>query len=199
MVQEPHSGITSQEFGDRVLNLVSKDSAENRNISSQLVNASYDTLLKDLQLLRRHMGPVSSMVSVKNGRGEQLTLANFNRIEFKHHVVEQENFSKSKYLERIFAKVTYQKPQNYEQLVALEGVGPKTIRALALVAELIYGAETSYEDPARYSFAHGGKDATPYPVDRKTYDQTISTLQNAVRRTQLAPSEKDKALRRLSV
>ena len=83
--------------------------------------------------------------------------------------------------------------------MATEGVGPKTIRALSLVAEIIYGAAPSYEDPARYSFAHGGKDATPYPVDRVTYDQTISMLQNAVRRTRLAPPEKDKILRRLHV
>ena len=56
----------------------------------------------------------------------------------------------------------------------MKGVGPKTVRALALVGEVIYGAAPSYEDPARYSFAHGGKDATPYPVDRVTYDQTIA-------------------------
>ena len=74
------------------------------------------------------------------------------------------------------ARLCDQKPENYEKLLATPGVGPKTIRALALVAEIIYGAKPSYEDPARYSFAHGGKDATPYPVDRQTYDQTIEKL-----------------------
>jgi uncharacterized protein len=81
----------------------------------------------------------------------------------------------------------------------MEGVGAKTVRALALVSEIIYGAKPSYEDPARYSFAHGGKDATPYPVDRETYDKTITVLSEAVRKTKLDYSEKDKALRRLSV
>ena len=75
-------------------------------------------------------------------------------------------------------------------LLAQPGVGPKTIRALALVAEVIYGAKPSYEDPARYSFAHGGKDATPYPVDRDTYDRTIATIRalcSAARASRPAP------------
>lgn len=108
-----------------------------------------------------------------------------------------EDFSRSKYLEKILAKVTDRKPENYEQLVAMEGVGPKTVRALALVGEVIYGANPSYEDPARYSFAHGGKDATPYAVDRNTYDQTIQILGRAVQKTRISPDEKRRALGRL--
>ena len=71
------------------------------------------------------------------------------------------------------------------------------MRALSLVGEVIYGARPSYEDPARYSFAHGGKDATPYPVDRKTYDRTISLLRNGITRARATPKEKDGALRRI--
>lgn len=108
-----------------------------------------------------------------------------------------EDFSRSKYLEKILQKVTDRKPENYEQLVAMEGVGSKTVRALALVGEVIYGANPSYEDPARYSFAHGGKDATPYPVDRRTYDQTIQILSRAVQKTKLSADEKRRALGRL--
>lgn len=81
----------------------------------------------------------------------------------------------------------------------MEGVGPKTIRALALVSEVIYGAKPSYRDPARYSFAHGGKDAIPYPVDRDTYDQTIETLSGAVKKTHINTIEKDKILKRLGI
>ena len=83
-------------------------------------------------------------------------------------------------------------------MVATEGVGPKTVRALSLVGEVIYGAKPSHEDPARYSFAHGGKDATPYPVDRRTYDQTIATLAEAVRHSRMPPTDKDAALKRLT-
>lgn len=198
LICEPHSGISSQLFKKKVLNLTAKSSEGNRNLSTELIQGSYDTLLKDIQLLRKHYTSVSRVVSFKKGK-DQLTFAAFDGVEFKHHGVEGENFSKSKYLEKILAKVVAEKPQTYEKLLATQGVGPKTIRALALVAEIIYGADTSYEDPARYSFAHGGKDETPYPIDQETYDQTIYTLQNAVRKTYLPPKEKDKALWRLSL
>lgn len=65
-------------------------------------------------------------------------------------------------LEKTLRKVTEQAPRNFEHLLAIKGVGPKTIRALSLISELIYGAKPSYKDPARYSYAHGGKDGIPY-------------------------------------
>ncbi|NIR01481.1 MAG: DUF763 domain-containing protein, partial [Gemmatimonadales bacterium] len=78
------------------------------------------------------------------------------------------------------------------------GVGPKTIRALALIADLLYGAKASLRDPATFSFAHGGKDGVPYPVDRATYDHSIDVLREAVNRAKVADREKLKALRRLA-
>ncbi len=77
-------------------------------------------------------------------------------------------------------------------MIYLEGVGPKTVRALSLVAEIIYGAEASRQDPARYFFVHGGKDAMPYPVDRFTYDRTIDFFNKIIQRTRLFLSEKRK-------
>src|SRR5690606_23790507 len=71
-------------------------------------------------------------------------------------------------------------PSDYEELVMVEGLGAKKIRALALVAELVYGERASWRDPARYSYAHGGKDGHPYPVDRETYDSTGDYLRNAI-------------------
>ena len=81
---------------------------------------------------------------------------------------------------------------------SLKGVGPKTIRALSLIAELLYEAPASTRDPARFSFAHGGKDGIPYPVDRKTYDQSIEFLKKAVNKAKLGHYEKLHALKRLS-
>ncbi|KPK54725.1 MAG: hypothetical protein AMS22_05375, partial [Thiotrichales bacterium SG8_50] len=104
----------------------------------------------------------------------------------------------SRYLEKILRLVCDTQPESYETLLAIQGVGPKTVRALALVGEVIYGAEPSYEDPARYSFAHGGKDGTPYPVDRDTYDKTIAILKKAVRHARFSPYEKDRAIERLT-
>jgi hypothetical protein len=139
------------------------------------------------------------MVQLKSraANGGQLTLLNLESREFKYHPMIHEDFGKSKYLEKILAKVTDRKPDDYESLVAIEGVGAKTVRALALIGEVIYGAKPSYEDPARYSFAHGGKDGTPYFVDRSTYDETIAMLASAVRKTRLPTIDKQKALARL--
>ncbi len=196
-VNEPHSGIASQLFKKKALNLTSKASFKNRKISLELANSGYLTLMKDIQILRRHSSELSKTIALKSG-DEQLTIASIAGVEFKHHKVEQEDFSKSKYLEKILARITELKPENYEQLVSIKGVGGKTMRALSLVSEIIYGADPSYEDPARYSFAHGGKDATPYPVDRETFDKTIQILQTAVKKAKISPIEKDKALKRIS-
>ena len=144
--------------------------------------------MKDITLLRKYSSRLSQMAKIQiggDGRpGQQLTLLNLESIEFTTHPVVLEDFSKSKYLEKILAKVADEKPESYEKLLATEG-WRKDRRALALVGEIIYGASLSYEDPARYSFAHGGKDATPYPVDRKTYDETIMMSGRAVRKTRL--------------
>ena len=89
-------------------------------------------------------------VSLKNGEGQQLTLLNLESRELKYHPMVHENFSKSKYLEKVLATVTEHKPKTYEELVALQGVGPKTVRALALVGEVIYGAKRILQKlPAR--------------------------------------------------
>ena len=117
--------------------------------------------------------------------------------EFDTHPVVNEDFSKSKYLEKILWKVCDVKPENYEKLLSLQGVGPKTMRALALVGEVIYGAKPSYEDPARYSFAHGGKDAMPYPVDCDTYDFTINKMKSYVEKTKIAGLDKRKIVQKL--
>ena len=101
-------------------------------------------------------------------------------------------------LERAFRKAYEANPQDFEQLLGTEGVGPKSIRALALVSDLVYGAKASFRDPARFSFAHGGKDGHPYPVDRRTYDRSIEVLRTAVLRAKLGRREKLDALRRLT-
>lgn len=198
LVAEPHAAISSPVVMNKVLDLTAKKSEKTRELSTELVQAGYFSLMKDISLLRKHSSRLSQMVKLQeSSSGKQLTLLNLEPIEFKSHPVIREDFSRSKYLEKILAKVADRKPENYETLVSLEGVGAKTVRALALVGEVIYGAKPSYEDPARYSFAHGGKDATPYAVDRATYDQTISILGRAVAKTKLSHDEKRRALGRL--
>jgi len=189
LVCEPHSGIIS-EAAAPTLNMVAKTSSEARLASIALVDSGYKALMKDIEILRRYSSRFVRSATLKNKQGRLFTFLNLADAEFRHHPVESEDFAKSRYLEKILAKVTAQKPQNYEQFIATEGVGPKTVRALALVGEVIYGAKPSYEDPARYSFAFGGKDATPYPIDRVTYDRAIGILKQAVHKLRIAPYEK---------
>lgn len=195
LIEEPHSGIISQSIQSKTLNMTARDSAKNRALSLELTG-NYNALMKDIQLLRKHSSSLSHMVSFKVNE-DQLTLLDLADTEFHSHPVQLENFAKSRYLEKILWKLCDQKPQNYEQMLATYGVGGKTIRALSLVSEVIYGAKASYKDPARYSFAHGGKDATPYPVDRKTYDKSIEILRKAIQKSRIETSEKRKALERL--
>jgi hypothetical protein len=198
LVCEPHTGIVTAAKRQRSLNLTARDSENTRELSVEFVSSGYRSLMKDVEILRKHSSGLSRMVSFKH-KDQQLTLLQLEDTEFKTHPVVCEDFSRSRYLEKILSKVCDRQPENYEQLLAVKGVGPKTIRALALVAEVIYGAEPSYEDPARYSFAHGGKDGTPYGIDRDTYDSTISTMTEAVRRSHISPYEKDRAIRRLTI
>lgn len=201
LVAEPHSGISSPVMINRVLDLTAAKSDKTREISTELVQNGYAPLMKDITLLRKYSSRLSQMAKIQIGSdgrtSQQLTLLNLETREFKYHPVIHEDFTKSKYLEKILALVADRKPGDYESLLSIEGVGGKTMRALALVGEVIYGAAPSYEDPARYSFAHGGKDATPYPVDTKTYDETIAMLANAVRKTHLPLVDKQKAIARL--
>ncbi len=103
--------------------------------------------------------------------------------------------------ERHLAKVllsTYgRKPEGFETLLGTAGLGAKSLRALSLVAELMYGVPATVRDPAVYAFAHGGKDGHPHPVDRRTYDETIAALETALARARVGEPERLDALRRL--
>jgi len=197
LVCEPHTGIVAPVKQQRLLNLTARDSENTRQLSVEFASSGYRSLMKDIEILRKHSSNLSKMVSMKH-QGEQLTLLKLEDTEFKRHPVVNEDFSKSRYLEKILQLVCDIQPENYEKLLAIQGVGVKTVRSLALVGEVIYGTNPSYEDPARYSFAHGGKDATPYPVDRETYDKTIAILKDAVVRSRISPYEKDRAIGRLN-
>ena len=196
IVIEPHSGIIS-DGKNTGLNMTARESEDAQKISTELVQGSYNTLMKDLKLLRKYSTPQSNVISIGNNR-EGLTSMTLHDRDFKVLPVVTEDFTKSKYLQKILYEVSEIQPKNYEQLLSLKGVGPKTIRALALTAEVIYGAKASYKDPSRYSFAHGGKDFIPYPVDRPTYDQTISTMHQLASKMKIGYSEKNKIIGRLN-
>jgi hypothetical protein len=196
LVEEPHTAIISPER-HASLNMTARASAQSRSLSLELLAGGYRSLMKDISILRKYSSHLSKTLTLKNRQGELFTVAEFAPREFHSHPVVKEDFFQSRYLEKILAKLTAATPASYEQVLATEGVGPKTVRALALVGEVIYGAAPSYEDPARYGFAFGGKDATPYPVDRPTYDEAIRILARAVEKMRVSQYEKRKILQRL--
>jgi hypothetical protein len=160
--EEPHSGIASDIFLKKVLNLTSKESRENKEGIIKVLNEENKIVKEMEKFLTR---------PEKN-----LFLPN---IEFHWHPVVEEKFD-LKRLTKTVEKAKFLQPKTIEELLLIEGVGPKTVRALSLVSEVIYGAKPSFEDPARYTFAHGGKDGTPYPIDRQTYDETIKIFNKAL-------------------
>lgn len=164
LTEEPHSGIVSERIFDKVLNLTSKQSIQNKKGIINLLNEE-NKLIKEMDLIFR-----------KNNY-KSLFLPS---VEFKYHPVIEEKFDINR-LKKSITKAQFLKPKTIEELLLFEGIGPKTIRALSLVSELIYGAKPSYQDPARYTFTHGGKDGTPYPVDRQTYDEVINFFNKAIK------------------
>ena len=169
-VNEPHSGIVSEHRGV-VLNLTDSQSKNNRTISSKISRLKPEKTIKILKKLKTSNLPPR----------HQILLSDINPQK----------------LEKILLKTYQTQPQNFEQLLGMPGVGPKTIRALSLISELIYGAHASTRDPARFSFAHGGKDGIPYPVEEKTYTQSIEFIKEAVNKAKIGYLDKLHILKRL--
>ena len=87
--------------------------------------------------------------------------------------------------------------ENFEDLVMMKGVGPRTLKSLAMVSEVVHGDASRFEDPARFSFAIGGKDGRPHPIDTKAMDETIDMLQTSVDKSKLGDKDKSRAIKRL--
>ncbi|WP_428848865.1 DUF763 domain-containing protein [Virgibacillus siamensis] len=103
-----------------------------------------------------------------------------------------------RYLDKILYKIYDKPPETYQQLLETEGVGPGTLRALAMVAEVTHGSRPSFEDPVRYAFAHGGKDGYPFPVQRGDITQSLNVLREAIEKGKIGEMDKLKSLRRLA-
>ncbi len=172
-VCEPHQAVCCDYRGE-TLNLVALESERARKVIAELACEKPEKLIKDLSLLQ-----------------EKAVLS----LPSRHQVALSDIHPRN--IERVLLKSYARQPENFQALLAVEGVGPKALRALSLLSELVYGAAPSYRDPARYSFAHGGKDGHPYPVDRRTYDQSIAFLHQALAQSRLGRTEKMEAFQRL--
>jgi len=164
-VSEPHNAIITARKEKEVLNLVADESADCR--------LAIVELLKDKKELNNF---ITSITEKKI------------RLPERHHIT-HEDFDSTR-LKRNITLASEQSPSDFEKLLTIRGVGPKTVRALSLAAEIIHSAPPSFRDPARFAFAHGGKDGHPYPVNRRRYDETIDFLRSITAKAKLPPSEK---------
>jgi uncharacterized protein len=172
-VEEPHAAVCDDSRGDVLVNFVASESAEARAGVVELARSEPRTSLDAITRATELVMP----------RRHELRLSDVNPA----------------YLDRILLKTYAQGPRDFEELLGIPGVGPKTLRSLALVAELVYGTRASTRDPARYAFAHGGKDGTPFPLDRPVYDRTIEVFEKALNGARgVDRSERVKAFRRLA-
>ena len=171
--RDPHAAISGASTATQeVLNLVAVEAESNREVSAALAREAPATVVREVRRMRTLVMP-------------------------RRHEVRLSDLHPDR-LERTLLHAYEAQPQNYTDLLAVPGVGAKALRALSLVAELTYGEPASVRDPVSYSFAHGGKDGTPFPVDRATYDATIESVRRAVAEARLGRSDKVDALRRLA-
>jgi hypothetical protein len=171
-VEEPHAAVCCDTRA-ATLNLVAQESAAARSACVELAASAPDIALRAMRTLPELALPA------------------------RHRLLPELDVNPS-YLGRILLRTYEQAPPDFEALLGITGVGAKTLRALALAAELIHGTPASTRDPARFAFAHGGKDGTPFPVDRTTYDRTIDILHRALDRARVDRSEKVAAFKRLA-
>lgn len=112
-----------------------------------------------------------------------------------HEVLEQD--VNLKQLGGVLGTAYESQPENFEELLLTPGLGPRTLQSLTLVSEIIYGTPSRFSDPARFSFAHGGKDGHPFPVPLKIYDESIRVLHDGIEKSKLGYKEKSECIRRL--
>ena len=166
-VEEPHTGVQGTNQG-LILNLTS---SEANNTRDSILNITHQEPKKMLQEVEHLIMPAHHDV-----RSADVNLKRLGTVLWLAHD---------------------KQPKDFEELLLLEGVGPRTIQSLALVSEVVHGTPSRFKDPARFSFAHGGKDGHPFPVPTKTYDEVISTMQKLVQQSKIGITDKKEALKKL--
>lgn len=167
-IEEPHTFIYGENRG-QILNLTDSNAQLTREKSLAIVQEHPEKMLREIQ---------------------HLVMPN-------HHDVRMKDVN-MKRLGAMLWVAHENQPKDFEGLLMLQGVGPRTLQSLALVSEVIYGTPTRFNDPARFSFAHGGKDGHPFPVPVNVFDETISTLNTAIHRAKIGNSDKIHAIQKLS-
>ena len=168
-VETPHTFIYGENQG-AILNLVDSDAVSTKTGILDIIKERPSLILPEIQKI----------------------------VMPSHHEVRASNVN-LKRLGAVLALAHESDLHNFESLLLLEGVGPRTIQSLALVSEVIHGTPSRFSDPARFSFAHGGKDGHPFPVPTKVYDETINILRTSVEKAKLGDSDKQQAIKNLTI
>lgn len=167
-VEEPHTAVCGINQG-AILNLTATEASMTKEGMMKITKEKPELMLQEIQ---------------------QLVLP-------AHHDVRSEDVD-LKRLGTVLWLAHDTRPENFEELLLLQGVGPRTLQSLTLVSEVIHGTPSRFKDPARFAFAHGGKDGHPFPVPLKVYDETIATLQTAVHKSRLGQTDKQEAIKALT-
>jgi uncharacterized protein len=167
-VDEPHAFVLGQNQG-QILNLVAHEAASAQKGILNISKENQNYLIPEIKKL----------------------------LLPRHHNITEKDVD-LKRLGPILALVQEQNISNFEELLLLRGVGPRTLQSLTLVSEVIHGTPSRFSDPARFSFAHGGKDGHPFPVLIKIYDETITILKTSVEKAKIGETDKQKALKSLN-
>jgi hypothetical protein len=183
-VNEPHVAIEGHSHGE-IINLTDRRAATSRDVQLDLLKSlGPDGITKEVATLTRKPKTVPS----------QLLLPHL--IMPEHHEVRSSDVVMRR-LRGSLAAAASCEPRDFPELLLVPGVGARTVRALALVAEVVHGAPCRFSDPARFSLAHGGKDHHPFPVPLRVYDETIRVLKSAVQNARLGREDELGALKRL--
>ena len=191
-VDAPHAAIEGEGRGE-IVNLTDRRAAPSRAAQLELVARGPDAVVGEL---RRVSGAVRAATTAPPPRG-QLLLPLPHLALPAHHDVRREDVDHRR-LRGALAAAAARGPLDFPELLLTPGIGARTVSALALVAEVVHGAPCRFADPARFAYAHGGKDGHPFPVPLPVYDRTIAVLRDAVSAAKLGREEKLAALRRLA-
>ncbi len=180
LVVEPHNAVVGVKR-DVALNMTAKESEGSRKASVDLAKESPSRLMRQLDAARPlYQKSLREWLPKTDAKAQIKVLSMPRGINWK-----------------TMKQVYDFQPNNYEELLGMKGVGPATVRGLALIGELVYGEKPSWKDPVKYSFAYGGKDGVPFPVDRGAMDESIRILRNSVKAARIGDKEKLHSLERL--
>jgi hypothetical protein len=178
LIEEPHEAILCDTRLESVLDMTSARSEANRRASVDLAKERPERLRR--MMLKPLPGPQTRLDRWAEDRNAARSLVMPWTVDW----------------DTLRGVYEFQ-PRDYEELLSLKGVGPATVRGLSLVAELVYGEKASWSDPVRFSFAFGGKDGVPFPVDRGAMDEAVDVLRTGVASSGVRDEEKRRALGRL--